>query len=777
MGIEPTNNIHALSTHIVLGLTLATVGVDGGILGALLAGAGGYFINRASDAASRIADDTERQRAAEYNKDLVRAQAASVRTILHHAIHPGPNAPKRHASLEPLRDLNLEPARFEAAWLAVASCGEITEFPALSDRTLADRLLPEIAHGRVTENTFPAMYEEKAWRLAVARVLIQLGGDAATLGNPEDPTTCPGLSQLATACDRGFGYRFYQQIKNDFIADGRAFASVHLRMMGEVVARAREDAGTLRDMQRTLEALLARVAELTERFLRSQPDEVTRKRLDVFVAWLVKLDVKLIRIQQGVDAANTKLDAQGEMLKLVVDFIDSQKKPGVDPISQAVPADVLDAAKELLKSKDVRKRVLGAAAERIQNDAVTRDIESLKNAPANHATHQNMTVIGDYWFALGEFDKSIPPYEAAFVLKSNDPKSRNNLAIACMSARQGNLSARRTQAIDLLTGTLLLADLPPNERAGAMINLGSAWMILPTADINTKYYNTFQYLYMAMDIFTRETNPLEWARIQHNLGVAWQELPTGQRDSNLWNSIECLTDSLTKRTMLAVPRDWAASMTSLANAWSSLGEINSDEQAIRTAYSCLDQVLAVMTPSTYPVEWCIAMHNFGLVWQDMPGDKASNLSQAIECFENALTVRTRTEAPEWWAMTMNNLGNAWAEMPNGFPRQNLERAIAAYESALQVRTQHALPMGWAQTHHNLAMALVMLCNHVPDQRRELLCRAIASGKAAMSVRSTVGGDVGAMSDSMIRQLREWYDSMPWADGDLRVPFDSLPTAT
>ena len=67
---------------------------------------------------------------------------------------------------------------------------------------------------------------------------------------------------------------------------------------------------------------------------------------------------------------------------------------------------------------------------------------------------------------------------------------------------------------------------------------------------------------------------------------------------------------------------------------------------------------------------------------------------------------TRERVPLDWAMTQNNLGNAlWTlgERESGTAR--LEEAVAAYRAALEERTRERVPLEWATTQNNLGNAL------------------------------------------------------------------------
>jgi tetratricopeptide (TPR) repeat protein len=112
------------------------------------------------------------------------------------------------------------------------------------------------------------------------------------------------------------------------------------------------------------------------------------------------------------------------------------------------------------------------------------------------------------------------------------------------------------------------------------------------------------------------------------------------------------------------------------------------------------------------------------------GEQADNLEQAIAACERALEVYTRDAFPEQWAMTQNNLAAAYSNQIRGEQADNLEQAIAAYERALEVYTRDAFPEQWAMTQHNLADAYYDLSK---SEGKEYLNLAIATYQKASEI--------------------------------------------
>jgi tetratricopeptide (TPR) repeat protein len=165
---------------------------------------------------------------------------------------------------------------------------------------------------------------------------------------------------------------------------------------------------------------------------------------------------------------------------------------------------------------------------------------------------------------------------------------------------------------------------------------------------------------LALQIYTREAFPQDWATTQNNLGTAYCDRLRGERAENLEKAIATYELALQVRTHEAFPQDWAMTQNNLGNAY------------------------------------CDRLR----------GERAENLEKAITTYELALQVYTCEAFPQDWAATKQNLGAAYYNRLRGERAANLEKAIAAFELALQVYTREAFPQDWAKTKSNLAEALM-----------------------------------------------------------------------
>jgi CHAT domain-containing protein len=235
---------------------------------------------------------------------------------------------------------------------------------------------------------------------------------------------------------------------------------------------------------------------------------------------------------------------------------------------------------------------------------------------------------------------------------------------------------------------------------------------------------------LALQVYTRDGFPQDWAMTQNNLGIGYKNRIHGERADNLERAIAAYELALQVTTRDASPEKWAETQNNLALAYTDriCGErADNLEQAI----AACELALQVTTRDASPEKWAMTQNNLAIAYSNrIRGKRADNLERAITAYELALQVYTRDAFPQQWATTQNNLANAYTDRICGERADNLERAIAASELALQVRTRDAFPQDWARTQNNLANAYI---ERVCGERADNLERAIAASELALQV--------------------------------------------
>jgi tetratricopeptide (TPR) repeat protein len=253
----------------------------------------------------------------------------------------------------------------------------------------------------------------------------------------------------------------------------------------------------------------------------------------------------------------------------------------------------------------------------------------------------------------------------------------------------------------------------PLEWAMTQNNLGNALVSLGTRESGIASLNeAVAAFHAALQELTRERAPLGWASTQNNLGNALKRL--GDRESGtgrLEQAIDAYRAALEERIRERLPLDWAATQNNLANVLKTLGEREGGTARLEEAIDAYRAALEEYTRERVPLMWATIQTNLGNALRNL-GERESgtaHLAEAVTAYCAALEERTRERVPLDWAMTQNNLGNALlglGERESGTTR--FEQAVAAYRAALQELTRQRVPLQWGTTQNNLGNALLML---------------------------------------------------------------------
>jgi tetratricopeptide (TPR) repeat protein len=240
---------------------------------------------------------------------------------------------------------------------------------------------------------------------------------------------------------------------------------------------------------------------------------------------------------------------------------------------------------------------------------------------------------------------------------------------------------------------------------------------------------------LALQEYTRERVPLDWAMTQNNLGNALARLGEREKDTKrLEEAVDAFRLALEERTRERVPLDWAMTQNNLGNALSALGERESGTKRLEEAVDAFRLALQEWTRERVPLDWALTQNNLGIALRAL-GEReegTKRLEEAVAAYRLALEERTRERVPLKWAATQNNLGNALSalgERESGTKR--LEEAVAAYRLALEERTRERVPLDWAMTQNNLGNALSALGERESGTKR--LEEAVAAFQAALTV--------------------------------------------
>jgi CHAT domain-containing protein len=273
-------------------------------------------------------------------------------------------------------------------------------------------------------------------------------------------------------------------------------------------------------------------------------------------------------------------------------------------------------------------------------------------------------------------------------------------------------------------------DTRPVKWAKVMGNLAAAYRVRIRGDHADNLERAIYISQQALQVFTRDTMPVDWALARINLANAYGERVRGDKADNLERSIEHYLHALQVLTRDTMPVDWAKNMGNLAAAYRL--RIRGDHaDNLERSIDALQHALQVFTRDTMPVDWALAMMSLANAYRErVRGDKAENLERSIEHYQHALQVLTRDTMPFQWATTLMNWGMTYQERIRGDKADNLERSIDALQHALQVFTRDTMPVDWALAMMSLANAYG---ERVRGDKADNLERSIDASQHALQV--------------------------------------------
>jgi tetratricopeptide (TPR) repeat protein len=327
--------------------------------------------------------------------------------------------------------------------------------------------------------------------------------------------------------------------------------------------------------------------------------------------------------------------------------------------------------------------------------------------------------VQDIWYARGR-DKGLNfDLEVAIALararhgRAGDADERG-WALNDLGVVLGNLgkreagTARLEQAVACYRAALEVwtQDRVPLDWARTQMNLGNALARLGEREADgTRLEQAVAVHRAALKERMRERVRLDWAMTQMNLGVALQTLGAREADSALLEqAVAAYRAALEEHTHKSVPLYWAATQTNLGNALSTLGEREAGTARLEEAVAAYRAALEERTRERVPLQWAMTQMGLGNVLKTLGEREAgiARLEQAAAAYRAALEEHTRERVPLDWAMAQVGLGTALqalGEREAGTAR--LEEAAAAYRAALEEYTRARVPLNWAIVQGNL----------------------------------------------------------------------------
>ena len=243
------------------------------------------------------------------NHDIARAIGMTLWRIVTEATMPAVPVRKR------LRYL----PGFQRAWIALAETqGEA--FEPLSEEAACEVLLPQdrAAGDAGPEVTFGPVEDTPFWKSLLSQLLADQSLSGAFQLSEDELASC------AQACRDLFASRLFEAIKFDFEHAGKAFAAVHLRLMGQLIATTREIRDQGRETSEAVRAVSSHLDELIdavtgqgERIVGEARRTGRASQVSVAAGWLSRLDGRLSRIEEALREQTAQVKGVGKGLTRV----------------------------------------------------------------------------------------------------------------------------------------------------------------------------------------------------------------------------------------------------------------------------------------------------------------------------------------------------------------------------------------------------------------------------------------------------------------------------
>ena len=142
------------------------------------------------------------------------------------------------------------------------------------------------------------------------------------------------------------------------------------------------------------------------------------------------------------------------------------------------------------------------------------------------------------------------------------------------------------------------------------------------------------------------------------LGNAYLSRIRGERGENLELAIAACGRALEMYTREAYPEDWAKTTMNLGNAY--LSRIHGERgENLELAIAAFGRALEVLTREAYPEDWATITMNLASAYQNrIRGERGENLELAIAAYDQALEVFTKEAFPESNLQTQTALAEA-----------------------------------------------------------------------------------------------------------------------
>lgn len=190
------------------------------------------------------------------------------------------------------------------------------------------------------------------------------------------------------------------------------------------------------------------------------------------------------------------------------------------------------------------------------------------------------------------------------------------------------------------------------------------------------------------------------AEIHYDVGVYYRNTTLGDKAENVELALAAFQIALNGFTKEAFPTDWARTQNILGTTYLTRikGDTAENQEKALAAYQ---NALEVYTKEAFPNDWARVQYNLGIAYaKRIKRDTAKNLELAIAAYQNASKVYTREAFPEEWAETQYHIGKLRVEQGGWYDGlAYLERSLAIYRQIDNLEARADTIYQIARTHH------------------------------------------------------------------------------
>lgn len=229
------------------------------------------------------------------------------------------------------------------------------------------------------------------------------------------------------------------------------------------------------------------------------------------------------------------------------------------------------------------------------------------------------------------------------------------------------------------------------------------WVTLPAAfNTSQKIEDVLSSLTQAVDVYTKDRYPQQFARVQRLLGSTYIEQFGRERQPlALQHAIKSYTQALDLYNDTDHFEQYATINANLANAYSQLSLYEEKRNNQEKAIAAYEEALRFFASDTFPDDYALIQYSLGSLYNErVEGERSTNLEHALVCYERARHYFTLDD-PVQRAYIMLSLGVVYSQLLEENQQENEELAILRYTSALEVFEKEKYPHEYATAHYNL----------------------------------------------------------------------------